>query len=237
MHIHGMQNLVQRNAEQTPLHSYDELILLGKDLRKKKVVFLFLNYAHRETIVVLYHIHTTSHIKTIYSFISSKIQAFLFTELLQFTFSIDFQAFISKESFKILKCFWIAKFVNTRTDIKEIIIATHLQYHQDLIGWISTVCYFTSSRTAIHILFNSECILSCSVSTLYLFQQQGRKAAEENGYFKFIAQLKMVSFLKTHSEHWKDNNIFHLSFLFLFMKNWNSDSLVDRRLVSKGNLK
>lgn len=29
-----------------------------------KIVF-FLNYAHRETIIMLYHIHTTSHIKTI----------------------------------------------------------------------------------------------------------------------------------------------------------------------------
>lgn len=37
--------------------------------------------------------------------------------------------------------------------------------------------------------------------------------------------------------HWKDNNIFHLSFLFLSVKNWNSDSLVNRILVAKGNLK
>lgn len=41
---------------------------------------------------------------------------------------------------------------------------------------------------------------------------KGRKAAEENGYFKFIAQLKTVSFPKAYSVHWKDNNIFHLSF-------------------------
>lgn len=72
---------------------------------------------------------------------------------------------------------------------------------------------------------------------IYFGKREGRKAAEENGYFKFIAQLKTVSFPKAYSVHWKDNSIFHLSFLFLSVKNWNSDSLVNRTLVAKGNLK
>lgn len=33
-----MQNLLQCNAEHIPLHNYDKLFWLGKDLRKNEVV-------------------------------------------------------------------------------------------------------------------------------------------------------------------------------------------------------
>lgn len=52
-----------------------------------------------------------------------------------------------------------------------------------------------------------------------------------------LLDVRLSVFQKSYSVHWKDNSIFHLSFLFLSVKNWNSDSLVNRILVAKGNLK